>query len=75
VTISATADELLEQLFTQEKELNSREHALAAREDDLVASECTLGTVRVECDTKCDRAEAIRQDYQARLSASTAGCR
>jgi hypothetical protein len=29
----------------------------------------------MECDTECNRAEAIRQDNWARMRASTAGCR
>jgi hypothetical protein len=60
VTISAIAVELQEQLFTREKELDSWEHALVAREDDLAASECTLGRVHVECDGVCNQAEAVR---------------
>jgi hypothetical protein len=29
----------------------------------------------VECDAECNRVKAVWQDYRARLSASTAGCR
>jgi hypothetical protein len=46
-----------------------------AREDDLVATERTLGRARMECDAECDRAEAVRWDYRAKMHASTAGCR
>jgi hypothetical protein len=74
-TISAIAIELREQLFIQEKELDSWEHALTTREDDLAASECALGRVHVEYDAKCDWVEAVQQDYRARLGASIAGCR
>jgi hypothetical protein len=28
----------------------------------------------MECDAECDMAKAIRQDYQARIRASTIGC-
>jgi hypothetical protein len=45
-----------------------------AREDDLVATERALGRACMECDTKCGRVEAVRQDYQARMRASTTGC-
>jgi hypothetical protein len=63
--------ELQEQLFAKERELDSWESALTAREDNLAASEYALGRVCVECDAECDRATAVRQDYRARLSAST----
>jgi hypothetical protein len=65
------AIEMQEQHLARERELDNREGALAAWEDDLVAFECTLRRVRMEFDGKCDRAEAVRQDYQARLHAST----
>jgi hypothetical protein len=28
----------------------------------------------MECDTECERAEAVRQDYRARIRASTTSC-
>jgi hypothetical protein len=43
-----------------------------ARGDKLVATEHALGRVHMECDAECDRAEAIRQDYRARMRASSA---
>jgi hypothetical protein len=46
-----------------------------AREDDLVAAERALGRVRMECNIEHDQAKAIRQDYWARLCASTASHR
>jgi hypothetical protein len=67
--------ELQGQLLTWERELDSQEHILMAREDGLVASEHALGRAHMECDGECDRAEAIRQDYLARVRAFTAGCR
>jgi hypothetical protein len=67
--------ELREQLLAQKRELDSREGAIMVWEDDPVASMCALGRVCVECDTKCDRAEIVRQDYQARIHAFTTGCR
>jgi hypothetical protein len=65
--------ELQEWLLVQERELASREDALMAREDELVAPECPLGRTQMECDVEHDRAKAVRQDYRARLRASTAG--
>jgi hypothetical protein len=46
-----------------------------AWESGMVASECVLGRAHIECDTECDRAEAVRQDYRARIHAFMAGCR
>jgi hypothetical protein len=46
-----------------------------AQEDDVAATKRTLGKACMECDVERDRAEAIRQDYQARLHASTASRR
>jgi hypothetical protein len=43
-------------------------------EDKLVAIERALRRAHMECDAKCDRAEAVRQDYRARMRASTTGC-
>jgi hypothetical protein len=72
--MSAMVAELQEQLLVWERELDNRENALIAREDDLAAIECTLGRARMECDAECDQAEAIRRDYRATMHASTAGC-
>jgi hypothetical protein len=54
--------------------LMARKNALMAQEDDLAATECALGRACMECDTECDKAEAIPWDYQASMSASTADC-
>jgi hypothetical protein len=72
---SVMAIELQEQLLARERELDSKEGALMNREDGLAASLCALGRVHMECDAKCDRAEAVRQDYRARICAFVAGCR
>jgi hypothetical protein len=55
----AVAIELRGQLLARERELDSREGAITAWENGLVASECFLGRVCVECDIECDRSEAI----------------
>jgi hypothetical protein len=39
-----------------------------AREDDLVATERALGRVRMECDTKCNRAEAVGRPIRPRCA-------
>jgi hypothetical protein len=75
VAASVLAVELQEQLFAWERELDTRKGALMAQEDGLAASKCTLGRACMKCGAKCDRARAIRQDYQARIHAFTAGCR
>jgi hypothetical protein len=66
--------ELQGRLLAWEKELHSRERVLMAREDGLAPSERAVGRARMECDDECDRAEAVRQDYQARVRAFIAGC-
>jgi hypothetical protein len=38
-----------------------------AREDGLAASERALGRACMECDIECDRAEAVQQNYLARV--------
>jgi hypothetical protein len=43
VVTSAMAVELQEQLLARERELDSREGILMAREDGLADSECTIG--------------------------------
>jgi hypothetical protein len=45
------AIKLWEQLLSWERELETREGAIAAWEDGLVAFERALGRVRMECDT------------------------
>jgi hypothetical protein len=75
VAMSAMVIDLQEQLLVWERELDSRENALIAWEDDLATTERTPGRARKECITECDRTEAVRQDYRARMCASTAGCR
>jgi hypothetical protein len=63
VVTSAMVVKLQEQLLARERELDRWELTLTAPEDDLVAFECALGRVHMECDPKCDRVEAVRQDY------------
>jgi hypothetical protein len=69
------AIELQEQLLSQERELDSREGALMAQENGSAASKCTLGSMCTKCNTKCVRAKAVRQDYEATTHAFVAGCR
>jgi hypothetical protein len=59
VASSATAVKLQEQLLARERELDSREGAIAAWEDVLVAFACALGEARMKCDTKRAQAEAV----------------
>jgi hypothetical protein len=75
MVVSVMAIELQEQLLAQEGELDSREVTLIAWEDGLVVFECALGRVFMECDTECERAKAVWQDYRARIRSSTADCR
>jgi hypothetical protein len=44
---------------------------MAREKVNLAATEHTLGRARMECDVEHDRAEAIQQDYQARMRGST----
>jgi hypothetical protein len=46
-----------------------------AREDGLVAFEHAQGRACMACDTECDLAETVRQDYQARIHAHTTNYR
>jgi hypothetical protein len=46
-----------------------------AREDGLVASECTLVRAHTECNTECGRAVTVRQDCWATICAFMGGCR
>jgi hypothetical protein len=71
VAASVMVTNFQEQLPIQERELDSRENIRMAREDDLVATKSALGRACMECDAECDRAEAIRQDYRARMHRST----
>jgi hypothetical protein len=43
-----------------------------AREGNLAATEHAIGKACMECDAECDRAEVVRQDYQAKMCATTA---
>jgi hypothetical protein len=72
VAMPAVAVELWEKLLARERKLESREGVIAAREDGLAVSECTLGRVYMEHDTERAWAEAIQQDYLARTCAFTA---
>jgi hypothetical protein len=59
VVASAVVVELWEQLLAQERNLESTEGTVAAREDGLMASEGTLGRVRMERDDERAWAEAV----------------
>jgi hypothetical protein len=50
--MSMVAAELQEQLLTWERELDSSEGAIDSWEDGLMASECALEKVCMECDTE-----------------------
>jgi hypothetical protein len=52
--MSTMVSVLQEQLLTRERELNSQENGLMSLEDNLVAIECALGRVCMECDAECD---------------------
>jgi hypothetical protein len=69
------AVELRGQLLARERGLDSKEGAIVAWGDSLVAFECALGRARAECDAECDRAEVVWQDYRATIHAFMAGCR
>jgi hypothetical protein len=69
------AIELRGQLLAREMKLDNREGAIVACEGGLAAFECALGRAHVECDAECDQAEAVPQDYWARIHAFLASCR
>jgi hypothetical protein len=46
--------EFREQLLVRERELDERENALMARENDVVAAKRALGRARIECDAEHD---------------------
>jgi hypothetical protein len=54
IAVSAMVAELQEEFLVRERELDSLENALMAWEDDLAATESTLGRARMECDAECD---------------------
>jgi hypothetical protein len=58
VVTSVVVVELQEQLLAWERELESREGTVAAQDDGLATSECTL-RVRMEHDVERAQAEAI----------------
>jgi hypothetical protein len=65
---------LWEQLLVRERGLNEREDALLDREHGMVEAKCALGGgggVHVECDAIHDQATTIRENYRARVHAST----
>jgi hypothetical protein len=72
VVASAVVNELLEHLLVWERELESREGAVAAQEDGLATSDGTLGMMCMERDAERAWAKAVRQDYLARTCAFTA---
>jgi hypothetical protein len=68
VTTLAVLDELQEQLLTWEREPNSREGAIIAWEDGLVASEIALGRACMEHDAE---RKAVQQDCLSRMCVLT----
>jgi hypothetical protein len=54
------AAELQGKLLARERELDSRESAIATRENGLVAFKRALGKVLTECDAGHVRAEAVQ---------------
>jgi hypothetical protein len=54
IAVSAMVAELQEEFLVRERELDRLENALMAWEDDLAATERTLGRARMECDAECD---------------------
>jgi hypothetical protein len=58
-TAHSVAVELQGQHHAWERELDSREGAIVAREEGLVASACALGEVHVECDASHTHTDAI----------------
>jgi hypothetical protein len=65
--------ELREQLCVRERELDKRESALMARENDMVAAKRALGRAHMECDVEHDWVKAVQQDYRASLCFSITG--
>jgi hypothetical protein len=61
------------QLLTREWELDSREGAIATWEDGLVAFKHALGRACMEHKAERTEAEAVRQDYLARMCTFTFG--
>jgi hypothetical protein len=64
--------ELQEQLLARERDLDSREGAIIAWEEGLVAFACVLKEVRVKLDASHTCADAVQRDFfsQARASSS-----
>jgi hypothetical protein len=60
VVAAVVMNELQEQLLTRERELASREGAIVAWEDGLMASECTLGKACMECDAERASSKAVQ---------------
>jgi hypothetical protein len=60
---AAVVEELQEQLFTHEEELNSRKEAIVAWEDGLTSSECAPMRACMERDAECTKTEAVWHEY------------
>jgi hypothetical protein len=68
---TTVVDVLQVQLLARERELNSRDGTIVVLEDGLAASECALQRACMERDAKHAQAEAVWQDYLARMHAFT----
>jgi hypothetical protein len=65
-------NELQVRLLARERELDYREGTIVMWEEWMAAFECALGRACMERDAKRAEAEAVRQDYLARMRAFTA---
>jgi hypothetical protein len=63
--------ELQEQLLTRERELDSREGAVAVWEEGMVAFARVLEEVHTKRDASHVRADAVRRDFFSRARASS----
>jgi ubiquitin C-terminal hydrolase len=69
---SVVVVELREQLLVRERGLDEWEDALLAKEHGVVEAKRALRRARMECDVVHDQDTTILEDYQVRVSASTA---
>jgi hypothetical protein len=69
--MSVLLHELQKQLLARDRNLDNRKGAIIVRGDGLAAYECALGRARRECDVKRAQAEAVWQDYLARMHTFT----
>jgi hypothetical protein len=73
VSVPAVLMELRVQLLVWERGLDEREDAFLVREHGMVEAECALGRACMKCDAVHDHAITVREDYQARVQATTNG--